>query len=261
MADGKNKNKSKNVDDAGIRLAPTPMQNDRIHVMPSVMQEFVITPKLQVEKTGEEIDEKNYSSDKDYQPKKEDIGKKWKRDKRTKNIIIGVFMFLITAVVILPYILSACHVYIENMPFKYVPREFGAIGNIVDAFKISAKFSFKGAEVNAAWIECVPSLVLAVGFLFLAVNLIKSIVAVFGATKPMRYTICSFVYLVTVLAVLIASVVGVNAIGLGKINFVNDFIRGYKTSELFSLTVFAVGNFILSLVFTVIGADKNGYIK
>ena len=46
MADKFNKNKNRSVDDAGIRLAPPPINNAAYHVMPTVMQEYVIEPTI-----------------------------------------------------------------------------------------------------------------------------------------------------------------------------------------------------------------------
>ena len=49
MADEKFKIKNRGVDDADIRLAPTPIHNSSCHVMPTIKQEFVITPRIEVE--------------------------------------------------------------------------------------------------------------------------------------------------------------------------------------------------------------------
>lgn len=58
----------------------------------------------------------------------------------------------------------------------------------------------------------------------------------------------------------ITSLVGAEAVGIEKIDFINDFIRGFKTSELFSLVVFAAGYFIVSLICTLIDSDRYGYL-
>ena len=46
MAEKINKNKNRSVDDAGIRLAPSPIDNAAYHVMPTVMQQYVIEPTI-----------------------------------------------------------------------------------------------------------------------------------------------------------------------------------------------------------------------
>ena len=46
--DVRNRN-NRHVDDAGIRLAPPPMHSAAYHVMPSVVQEYVIQPHIEIE--------------------------------------------------------------------------------------------------------------------------------------------------------------------------------------------------------------------
>ena len=263
MADGNEiKNKNRGVDDAGIRLAPTPIHNSSYHVMPTVMQEFVISPRIEVEEETQDGDfGRETTTANDFQPRKEDIGKKWKRRKRSKNMILGVIMFIITAIVVLPFILGAAGVMLKDFAFKYVPETFGAIRNIVEAFKITAEFGWKGDIVNQVWIYTVPSLILLFGIIFLAINLIKSLVAIIATPKPVKYTSGALIYLFSVLAVFIASLVGAETIGVAKIDFVKDFIHGYATSELFSLIVFAAGYFVISAICTAIGSDKFGYLR
>ena len=261
MSDENIKSKNRGVDDAGIRLAPTPIHNSSYHVMPTVKQEFVITPRIEIdEKEGGEDDIRKSDTSNDFQPKTEDISKKWKRRKRSKNMIIGVIMLLITAVMLLPYILGAAGVWLEGFPFKYVPKRFGALYNIIEAFKFTASNGWSGADVNARWVMAIPDLILMLGFIFLAINFIKSVFSILGTYKPIKYTLGASVYLLAVLAVFIASLVGAGAIGVEKINFVNDFIHGFRTSELFSLVVFAVGYFAVSLICTLIDSDKYGYL-
>ena len=262
MSEENVKSKNRGVDDAGIRLAPTPIHNSSYHVMPAIKQEFVITPRLEIEEqeSGEDYERRTNTSN-DFQPKTEDMSKKWKRRKRSKNMIIGVIMLLLTAVMLLPYILGATGAWLENLPFKFVPRQFGALNNIIEAFKFTAELGWKGELVNQLWIWTIPSLILMVGFLFLAINFIKSVVSIFGVTKPIKYTLGASVYLLAVLAVFIASLVGAESIGIQKINFINDFIHGFRTSELFSLVVFAVGYFVVSLICSLINSDKYGYLR
>ncbi|MDE7372962.1 MAG: hypothetical protein K2N18_02755 [Clostridia bacterium] len=262
MSDENIKSKNRGVDDAGIRLAPTPIHNSSYHVMPTIKQEFVITPRLEIEEEESSEDyERRTNTANDFQPKTEDMSKKWKRRKRTKNMIIGVIMLLLTLVMLLPYILGAAGAWLENFPFRFVPMRFGALHNIIEAFKYTASHGWHGADVNFLWKLMIPSIILMVGFLFLAINLIKSLFSALGTYKPVRYTSGATVYLLAVLAVFIASLVGAESIGLQKINFINDFIHGYKTSELFSLVVFAVGYFVVSLICTLIDSDKYGYLR
>lgn len=262
MSDESIKSKNRGVDDAGIRLAPTPIRNSSYHVMPAIKQEFVITPRLEVEEQESADDyERRTNTANDFQPKTEDMSKKWKRRKRGKNMIIGVIMLLFTAVMLLPYILGATETWLDKFPFRFVPRQFGALHNIIEGFKLTASWGWNGDAVSALWILEIPSIILMVGFVFLAINLVKSVFSVLGTYKPIKYTVGASVYLFAVLAVFIASLVGAETIGIQKISFMRDFIHGYKTSELFSLVVFAVGYFALSLICTLIDSDKYGYLR
>ncbi|MBO4554733.1 MAG: hypothetical protein J5713_03030 [Clostridia bacterium] len=258
MADERNKNKYRNVDDAGIRLAPTPIRNSDYHVLPSIRQEFVIEPSMQIDEP-KDAPKLDYSTADDFQPKVKDKSKKWKRTKRGKNIVFGVIMLVITILIVLPYILAVAGQTV-GMPFKYVPEELNAIGGIVNAIKTSIANRWAGPEVNSAWLHAVPSLVLCVGLFFVVINGIKSLFAILGAVKPVRYMVCSAIYLVCVLAVLVLYLIGVNAIGVSQINFVEDVIKSCSTSEIFALTVLALGNLFVSIICTLFNKDKLGYI-
>ncbi len=260
MADNKNKNRNRAVDDAGIRLAPTPIRTSDYHVLPSVRQEFVIAPHIEAQKTPQEEARAEISTSKDFQPRKKDISKKWKRSKRGRNIALGLLMLLLTAFVALPYVLGAASQHPE-LPFKYVPERFNAIYNLIEAFKATAQLGWKGELVNAIWIGAVPDLILAVGILCLAINLVKSIVGMFIVTKPVRYVPCAVVYCCSVLAILVASLVGAPEIGVARVDIVSDVILSYATSELFSMLVLGVGYLLVSAIINLFNADNSGYIR
>ncbi len=257
--DVRNRN-NRHVDDAGIRLAPPPMHSAAYHVMPSVVQEYVIQPHIEIEQPESE-NVRMWTTENDFQPKTEDKSKKWKRRKRSKNAVIGSIMLFFTLVMVLPFILGAVGIWIEECPFKFVPKQFGAFYNIVETFKFTAAHGWAGEIVNYAWVQTVPSIVLLVGIICLATNLIKSVFAIFFAVKPVKYFADSVIYLLCVLSMFIASLVGAEVIGIAKIDFIKDFIHGYQTSEMFSLVLFAVGYFLVSLICTLVNSDKNGYIK
>ena len=262
MSEENVKPKNRGVDDSGIRLAPTPIRNSSYHVMPAIKQEFVITPKLEIEDQESSEDyERRTNTANDFQPRTEDMSKKWKRRRRSKNMIIGVIMLLLTLVMFLPYIFGATGVWLEKFPFKFVPMQFAVLHNIIEAFKMTARLGWHGHAVVEVWLSTIPDIILMIGILFLAINIIKSMFSILGTYKPVRYTVGASIYLLTVLAVFIAALVGAEAIGIPKIDFATDFIRGYQTSELFSLIVFAVGYFVVSLTCTLINSDKYGYLR
>ncbi len=260
MADNKNKNKNRALDDAGVRLAPTPIHTSDYHVLPSVRQEFVIAPHIEPQKTAQEEARPEISTAKDFQPRKKDVSKKWKRSKRGRNIVLGLIMFLLTAFVVMPYILGAVSQH-PNLPFKYVPERFNVIYNIIEAFKATAQLGWTGESVYAIWFASIADLILTIGILCLAINLIKSIVGMFITTKPVRYVPCAAVYFLSVIAILIAALVGAEEIGIARVDFVNDVIMAYGTSELFSMLVLSAGYLIVSFVVNLFNADNSGYIR
>lgn len=233
-----------------VRTAPSPVEN--VHVLTPIRQEYVIHPSVSLEND-------NASATRDFHPKKEDMSNKIKRRKRAKNLVTGTLMLILSLVVLLPFILGVADVQMQKLPIKFVPDQFNAIGDLIDAFKTTAALGWKGEEVNAIWVNAVPSLVLTLGIVFILFNVIKSLFAMFAGVKPVKYAANSFVYLVCVLTVFIMALVGVPAIGIDKIDFMQDFIHGYRTSELFSLIVFSAAYFVLSGVISCINREKQGY--
>lgn len=259
MADERTRIKNRNVDDAGMRLAPTPIRNSDYHVLPSIRQEYVLEPSLHIDEPKEDLTSEFSTAD-DFQPKVKDMSKKWKRRKRGKNIIFGAIMLIATLLVVLPYILAAAGQTI-NLPLKYVPQDLNAIGNLIEAFKLTAANGWTGPELKDIWVSVIPSLVLTLGIIFLAFNLLKSLFALLGAVKPVKYMANAFIYLVCVLIILVFYLIGVNAFGIDQINFVNDFIKAYSTSELFCLVIIAIANVLVSTICTLLNKDKLGYIR
>ena len=93
------------------------------------------------------------------------------------------------------------------------------------------------------------------------INVIKSCFAIFGAVKPIKFVRGAVIYALCLIAILVASLVGASAIGIGRIDFVEDFIFGYAQSELFTLVVSGAAYFVLCLVSAIINRDKCGYLK
>ena len=263
MAEKTKRNRS--VDDAGIRLAPAPLHGERSVTMPSVRQEFVIAPELRLDAPTDEAPQTaTVSTEHDFQPKKKDVSKKWKRRRRSKNIAFGVVMLLLSGVILLQYILGAIGGVAEKVNTLHivlVPDELGALNNIVEAFKLSMDAGWRSAACKEAWISCLPSLILSVGLIAVFVNLIKSLAGLFGAVKPRRYLPAALVYLLSAFAVLIIYLVGAPSLGVERIDFVADVIKGYQSSELFGILVFALGYLVVSVVCSWISSEKYGYLK
>ena len=258
MADKFNKNRNRSVDDAGIRLAPSPIDNAAYHVMPTVMQEYVIEPTIVNKETPDT--RRVVSTVDDVQPKREEVNKKWKRGKRAKNMASGAIALIASAGGLLPYILGAIGTS-ANAPFTLVPDQFNIVANLISAFKRTAELGWSGSEVGAIWTSTVPTLILTIGVLCVLINVVKSVFAIFCAIKPVRFTTCAIVNLLCVVAVFIATLAGANAIGIAQIDFMKDFIHGYATSEYFTLLVFGAAYLLLCMVSAIVNRDKCGYLK
>lgn len=260
MADKINKNRNRSVDDAGIRLAPSPINNAAYHVMPTVMQEYVIEPTIVNKETPDSDSRRIVSTVDDVQPKREEVNKKWKRGKRAKNMASGIIALVASVAVLLPYILGAVGTSLDT-PFKLVPDKFNVVSNLIYAFKTTAQLGWSGEEVGAIWVGMVPSLILTIGILCVIINVIKSLFAIFGAVKPVKFVSGAIINLLCVLAIFVASLAGASAIGIEQIDFINDFIHGYANSELFTLVVFGVAYVLLCIVSAIINRDKCGYLR
>lgn len=242
------KTKAKKVDDMGIRLAPTPMRGNDVNQLPSVRQDFVLRPSLEID--DPQRDEQTYSTVDDFQPKSKDAGKTWKRRKRGKNFICGLLMLLTEAIVVLPYLFAVFGVKIDFLPFAYVLDEYNAIGHIVN---------FVSGGGNFALI--VPDVILCVGLLFVLVNIVKSLTGIFGGVKVRKYGTGSVLYVVFVAIVFVISLVGATSLGVDKIDFMQDVIHGWKTSEWFTLFATSVFGIIMSAICSFINPDKSGYTR
>lgn len=175
-------------------------------------------------------------------------------------MITGSIVFLVSLVVILPYVLSAVKVNIDAS-FVLASDKMNVIGHFVGAFETSAELGWQGEAVLLIWKCMIPDIIPTIGILAVLFNVIKSIFAIFGAVKQIHYIIESIVYLLCVLCIFIAALVGAEAIGIEKIDFVKDFIQGYKTCYLFTMLVFGAGYVLVSALCCVINRDKYGYLK
>ncbi len=242
------KSKAKKVDAMGIRLAPTPMRGNDVNQLPSVRQDFVLRPSLEIDEP-QDVGQ-TYSTVDDFQPKAKDAGKTWKRRKRGKNFVCGLLMLITEAILVLPYLFAVFGVKTDFLPFVYVLDDYNAIGHIVN---------FASGGGNFALI--VPDLILCVGLLFVLVNIVKSITGIFGGVKVRKYGTCSVLYFVFVAILFVISLVGADSLGVEKIDFMQDVIHGWQTSEWFTLFATATFGIIMSIICSFINPDKSGYIR
>ena len=107
----------------------------------------------------------------------------------------------------------------------------------------------------------IPDIVITIGILSVLINMIKSVFAIFGAIKPIKYVRGAIVNLICVLAIFVTALVGANGIGIAKIDFMQDFIHGYQTSYLFTMLVFGAGYVLLCGICAIVNREKYGYLK
>lgn len=253
-----NDKKDNSVDEMGIRLAPAPMRRSDANMLPSVQQEFVLRPVLDIDEPDAAAGSAaEVSTVDDFQPKRKDVDKRYKRKKRSKNIVCGLLMFVFSALVLLPYILAAVGENLDFVPFKFVPSEYNVIGSLIAGFKLlSADWSN-----TAVWKSMLPDYILGLGLVFIVINLVKSFTGICGAIKVRRYTFCAVIYLIAALAVFIAALVGAESYGIAKIDFMSDVIKGWQTSEFIGIFMLAVANIIAAVVCSLINPERSGYTK
>lgn len=240
------------VDENGLRVAPNPQSKSDIKILPKAVQPFEFQPTIKPLSNEGAVT----SSVDDFQPKKRDVSKRRTRSERERNIFTAILMLFVTMAVLVPYILSAVGIKI-NEPFKYTFNEYNVFSHLVETIRTSS--SADAATLKNIWFGMIPELILIVGIIALAINILKSFIGIFGARRPVKYFLGATIYLIAVLSIFIMALVGIGTLGVAKIDFVNDFIKGYATSEYFTLIVFGVGNLLFAFIVKLINPDRSGY--
>lgn len=259
MNDGAGKNLS--VDESGIRLAPSPMNGAAPKTMPGLRQEFVIVPRLEMPAPSSAEGKAAVSTSADYQPKSRDLSKLRTRRMRGRNFGVGLTMAAASVLVLLPFIFAACGVRTEFLPFRFVPREYDVITNWINAFSETAALGWTGEQVGEVWKLMVPEILLTAGIVAILVNLVKAVTGLCFSVKPRRYTLGAVVYLLSVCAVFIAALVGAEDVGVAQIDFMQDFIHGYATSEFFTFFVTAGVNLVAAVICSLVTPQRTGYTR
>lgn len=244
---------TENVDKYGIRLAPTPLNGAETKELEPVVQPYQIVAKLNGDKDKNGNNSKESTLD-DFQPKAEDIRKKWKRTKRTRNFFAGLLMFIASAVTILPFLLGYFEVNVD-LPFKY---SFVGDFNIIKSLEVGIKSLIGGATVMNTVLYMIPSIVICIGFLAVIRNLIVSVVSMCGVIKPQKYFGSVAVFVISVVAIIVASLVGVGSLGISKIDPM--VLSGAGEMEEITTMVFLVYiNIVFSIIAKFVGPNGSGY--
>lgn len=266
MANQLERNKNRTVDNAGRKTASLPTASSDCYMMPPIMQPYVIEPTFVNQPTAPQkvanavSNEAKDSTEDDYQPKREDQTKKWKRKRRALNAVSGIIALVASVIVLLPYVLGYLGSDV-SLPITMSFSTFNSIGALVQGIPQVISLGIFTAESNGVLVTLVPHIILAIGILAVAINVIKSVFALLFMKKPVEYRKGTRVNLVCVLAILVASLVGAPAIGIKQIDFMADVVNGYASSELFTLLAFAIAYSLVSVICTLINRDKRGYLK
>lgn len=254
--------KNPHVDESGIRLAPTPLGGTAPKTMPGIRQEFVIVPRLETPTAaGTAEGGAAVSTSADYQPKSRDLSKLRARRMRTRNFGVGLVMAAVSALVLLPFVFAVCGVSVDFLPFRFVPQQYNVVQGWIDAFSETAALGWTGEQVGAVWAAMVPDMLLTVGIIAVLVNLVKAVTGMCFALRPRRYLPGATVFLMSVCAVFIAALVGAEDIGVAQIDFMQDFIHGYATSEFFTFFVLAGVNLVAAFVCSLVTPPRTGYTR
>ena len=99
------------------------------------------------------------------------------------------------------------------------------------------------------------------GLLGLAANVIKALIGIFGAKRPMKYALSALIYLISTIIIFIMALVGVGRVGIEKIDFMKDFVYGYSSSEYVTMLGIAIIYFIIAVIIKIANPEKSGYLK
>ncbi len=242
------------VDKDGIRLAPTVANVSKPSKLPVVVQQVGFAVEKDTNLDREE------STSKDYQPKAKDISKTDKTSMRLKNIIVGTLMLLCSVAVLLPYIFGSAN-YSVNLGFQFSLGNHNVFLTLFEAVKDSIDLANAGAGglIGEVWLSAVPSIILLIGLIAVAKNVLSALAAVIFSREPKSYAGGALFYLFVTLVLLAINLVGLESIGVAKIDFVSDIINNFRTSELFTICVFALGYALLSAIITKINPKNYGY--
>lgn len=170
---------------------------------------------------------------------------------RTKNLIVGFIMLLISIIVLLPFIFSLDAVagklvnVFASLPCLNFQGSMNAIQNLI------VFFSNKG-DMATIWKSTVPSFLLGLGLLFVVLNILKAFVGILGGVKGRKYVISSLITLGAIAVVIVLQIIGVESIGLPKVDFVQEVVFGWKYSQSFVLIAVGIINALAAVICAVI---------
>jgi hypothetical protein len=82
-----------------------------------------------------------------------------------------------------------------------------------------------------------------------------------GAIKVRRFSLCSLIYIIFLLIVLAFHLIGWEAAGFEKWDFMTDVINGWQSNEIVGLLITGGVGLVFSLIVKLISHEKYGYLR
>jgi len=176
-----------------------------------------------------------------------ELPKEEKKSRRIKNLIAGFVMLLISATMFLPFIFSLDSIsgsladLFAAMPALDFSGPLNALQNVI-------VFATNISEIGNIWMSSIHAIVIALGLLFVVFNVIKALIGILVGVKGRKYIINALVTAAFFAIIIVLQIIGVDAIGLNKINFLSDIVFNWKYSQSFVLIMLAVLNIIAACI-------------
>lgn len=226
--------------DENIQLAPI-VQPMTINA--TINTTSVANNSTQASQYGGDAQNANYSGNKPIATRSE------RKSKRLKNLIAGFVMLLLSVIVILPFIFSMDIVSGSMVNLYSVMPGLNFDGNInINAIQNLIVFFTNKAEMANIWKSTVPSFVIGFGLVGVALNILKAIIGIIAGVKGRKYIVSSAVTLGFFVLILVMQLIGIDQIGLSKIDFMQEVVFGWKYSQTFVLLVLGLMNFLAACI-------------
>ncbi|MDD4839559.1 MAG: hypothetical protein PHE93_02665 [Clostridia bacterium] len=181
-----------------------------------------------------------------------------KKSKRIKNLIAGIVMLIASVIVLLPFIFSLDSI-AGSMVNLYAFMPGLNLQGSLNAIQNTITFFSNTAAMASIWRSTMPSLLIAIGLLFVVFNIVKAFVGIFGGVKGRKYIVNSLLTIGFCATVVLLQLIGVDAIGLPKIDFVQEVVFGWKYSQTFVILAVALVNVVAACICAIFVPKKPMY--
>lgn len=177
-----------------------------------------------------------------------------RKKKRKKNLAAGIIMLISSLVVLLPFVFAVNAIRGSFTAFYNIFGGLSFFGSL-DVFDNLVLFFANTSQASMIWKSTIPSFIIAIGLLFVVLNMVVALIGIFGGVKGRKYVVSSLITFFMFLLIAILSLIGVDAIGLAKVGF-QDVIANWKQSQLVALLILGLINVVCALVCAVFTPKK-----